>query len=312
MTLPSALDAARERRAQGFYDCATLKLFHGAWRERQDSESLIAWLAFRRDLGYPLHHRHYSRLRDAVGGRGWAWRPGGITPVEAKRGKMLCREYEFQKETPPPDTRGVASPRWKLWESEVRWRAEFLQWLSGRGERGVALVGNGVHRHGSELGREVDGHGTVLRFNQYSAVETKPVLGSRLDVWVRAPNFRGPEPEVEWVILTGPAAQFTLWNLGSVMRQVRRGTKLVCVPLDIWQSLVRRLESPPSSGILMAFWLSRLPMVRPHLQIYGFGYDPEGEEGYHQALPQHPPSSRHNWSRERTLLVELTGGAREA
>jgi len=305
---PELLSDARARRAQGQYDRTTLRGFHRSWYQRRDPASLISWLGFRRDLGYPLQVRHYTWLSDALG-RGWmSLLLHGVSPTEVKRGRMLCQEYEFHEGLPSPRTQGLRRPRWSLWRSEVQWRAEFLAWMSERGSRGVALVGNGIQGRESILGREIEGCGTVLRFNHYSSAEgPDPLLDSRLDAWVRAPDFRGPSPPVEWLILAGPASQFTLWHWGPIMRQVEQGSKLVCVPLDIWGNLVRRLESPPSSGLLMAFWLSRLPEVGRHLRLFGFGHDPERDRVYHHARPRHPASSRHNWSRERTLLAELMG-----
>lgn len=298
--------AAQAERERGHYSRATLRLFYRAWHQNPTTTNLIRWMAFQRDLGYPMSARQYHRLQAAIP-KGWRWlAQRGLSYSLVKQGRLLCREYEYVSFK-------VANTIPTLWKQEAQWRAEFLAMVVAEAEGGIAIVGNGAKLNYSGLGKQIDQHRLVFRFNQFAGVNSREEdNGNKLDVWVRAPDFKGTAPQADWLLMTGPAFQFKLQNWQAIKPLLNSGTRLVCVPLGVWRELVARLQAPPSGGLLVAYWLAQHlelhhPGLKQYLRLYGFGFAPELNSVYHQAVPGHVPNARHNWPGERAILQQMFG-----
>ncbi|HPQ97288.1 MAG TPA: hypothetical protein PLN94_17070, partial [Thiolinea sp.] len=162
---------ARYRRQRGRYDHLTLGLYCRLWYATRQPADLLAWLRFRRDLGYGLPLRLRRALWQALpgldgtrfwqGGALWlesggdAARLAGLLVQQGRGGRdalaMLQNPLVLQglvsqgMELPDADQQKLAS----LVRSQVAWQQAFRQALQqARAEGGVCVVGNAAGLRG--------------------------------------------------------------------------------------------------------------------------------------------------------------------
>ncbi|MCP5279516.1 MAG: glycosyltransferase family 29 protein [Thiobacillus sp.] len=322
---------AARRRHDGQYDFATLAGFREAWRKSRQAGDLVAYLAFRRDLGLPLHRHHLPLLLAVLprlGPRAWleafnlieeAMGRGHPPPIHlGPLKRRLCEvspplaallaDSAFVRKSP------FLSAMARLdREQEVR-RAAFAAHL--RSVPSLCVVGNHSGLIGSGLGAAIDAHACVVRFNQYRGPGSDLAdLGERTDVWVRMPgvareqiDFRGG-----WVVISGPDLRYRLSNWHAARDLLERNVPMLTVPLDVWRDLVAELAAPPSAGLLFLAWLRRLlPHGLRGVGLAGFQRASDKEGAYHHAVVGKQAGHRHDWPLERALLEDWTqeGGAR--
>ncbi|QYZ67204.1 MAG: hypothetical protein HPY30_15175 [Gammaproteobacteria bacterium (ex Lamellibrachia satsuma)] len=203
-----------------------------------------------------------------------------------------------------------------LQNKQAVWRDEFTAYLSANRD-GICVVGNAATLANSTIGRTIDTSSVVFRFNLFStetACEASDgklstqmqEVGSRLDVWVCAPNLQTPYPpaveEVEWVVIVGPDARYHLADWGNIVSLLDADKKVLTLPLSIWRMLVRELKAPPSAGVLCLAWVIEMLGAPEGLMAAGFQRQSVPGMRYHYALHRHKPGRRHNWEGERALL----------
>lgn len=292
-SLGTAWLAAR-RRALGYYDCQTLWLFRFTWRRMRSPHAMLAYVSFRRDLGFTLGDYWSKRLIGDF--QKFCVRDRGVAA-------MLLREWE-------PEFRAVSmceqlgSAVSEMIEKQEMWRAEFKKYVNESANKGVCVVGNSAGLIGAGLGEQINSKGVVLRFNRYRSAESADAdIGNRLDVWVVAPGFDQPPPHgVKWIVVTGPDMRFRRKNWESLKPALHKGVRVLTVPLEVWRSLVRAFEAPPSAGVLALAWLREMLGTWEGVGAVGFGMRPTGEGAYHHVVTNQKAAIRHNWPAERRLL----------
>lgn len=301
----STLAQAQQLRNAGRYDLNTLRLFFRAWHKHPNSKTLVAWLNFQRDLGHPLRPHQYPWLR-AVAERPWynGWALGMRLRQQAR---LLCAEYEY--------TAGLSAQTDNRSRTEaLRHQVEaqypaLLDFLRQQASGGIAIVGNSPTLHGQSLGDAIDRNAVVIRFNRHHSAETRlEDNGIKTMVWVKAPGYHGPVPDVPWMVLSGPAFHWRLLNWRGIQSALDNGINIAGIPLRYWRELVYSLKAPPSAGLLTAYWLTRQPELAPFVRLYGFGYDPANQGPYHKADVNHRPNDRHDWAAEAELFRGLSAG----
>src|SRR5690554_5169415 len=60
LSLNALRKRAQQGRSQGFYNVETLWWFRAAWQRSRKLKDLLAYIYFRRDLGYPLPKRYFA------------------------------------------------------------------------------------------------------------------------------------------------------------------------------------------------------------------------------------------------------------
>ncbi len=285
---------AKLRRAMGLYDACTLALYRRIWVRGRRWSALLAYVMFRRDLGLPLAPRDVPLLTQAL---------GHLSPSPRRLALGLLAEAGCPPAGQFADLAGSAIQA-SIRAMQAVWRADFADWLLQRSASGVCVVGNAGSLIGSALGEEIDRQGAVVRFNQFTGGSTSLAdIGTRIDVWVTAPGFAGPVPAgVQWVVVSGPEMAFRLQDWSRFEASRHWGAKVLTVPLQPWSNLVRRLDAPPSAGLLFLAWARSLLGSWLPIRAVGFGSAMVEGMPYHQAAPHRQPSRRHNWPAERLVL----------
>ncbi len=293
--------AARRRRAWGRYDATTLAMFWLLWRRKRTAAALVDYLIFRRDLGHaaPTHYVDIlsSRINELRASRRWL----ATCLLGEARGRYPALP---QSSTLTPPASGMELWLQRIQSEQPRWRDDFASVLRRQRARGICVVGNAGHLLGAGVGSAIDDNGMVIRFNRYRHLTSRDTdIGSRISVWVGAPNYRGsPNCDVPWIVVSGPDVRFRRRDWSALRPALEKGTPILTVPLPVWCSLVRRLHAPPSAGLLMLAWLRELQGGWLGISAAGFGLGGSGSMPYHHADPAQRPSARHNWAGELALL----------
>lgn len=314
---------AQQRKMEGCYDSVTLECYRQVLRQGGTGTDLVSYLSFRRDLGEELNGHYVPlllKMMPRLGPRAWLEAYNLI--VEAKGrfppltlhlrpirrqlsvlAPALVANFPNRRAAPMnPFLTGLAQ---LVLEQEAR-RNEFADYL--RKASRLCVVGNHAGLAGSGLGGEIDSHECVVRFNQYASPASQAGdIGSKTDVWVRAPGFVPDQIEFHgrWAVITGPDLRYRLSNWQVARPLLERRVSVLTVPLEIWRELVRRLAAPPSAGLLFLAWLRQLrEMGLSGISLVGFQRRDVQVGAYHHALPFQPPGRRHNWTLERELLTE--------
>ncbi len=275
-----------------------------AHRKALSSNLFVDWLdyvLYRRQLGYPLSACRLneaqkwlqlniiSRFKQRV--RGHRYRQLG----------NLIDEYNYlssQVLTPKPKVKPVDRNFVRLLRGQ---RGASLSKLTKQMDnKTIAIVGNSPSLIGKRLGKEIDKHDIVIRFNQcFSEHTLNKDIGSKLSLWVIAPDFRGDyqAPELA-TIIAGPAM---LWKLQYWDYIKGCDLPVTDLPISVWRDTVSELNAPPSAGLLVLSWLKQQALVG-NCSLFGFGFSGSGQ--YHQALPTHTPSERHDWGKERQIIEQ--------
>lgn len=281
--------------ANGRYDCATLGAFIRRDRQRPCFEHWLQKVIFMRQLGYPLSQ---ARLRQA---RAWLmlnplskWQHR-IYGHRLRQLKNLIDEAEHNPDKPAvcrADQRRVRA--WRQQQANVLQKLEQKLTQAKR----VIVVGNSPNIRGSRQGQWIDSHDLVIRFNHCFSEQTNSVdSGEKLDLWIVAPDYRGPYfTPCTATLLTGPNMLWWRQNWKSLRGQSK---PLAGLPLDSWQTAINALQAPPSAGFLVLLWLSRHRATQS-ISTIGFGFT--GTAEYHNAIRGHQAVARHNWQREQELL----------
>ena len=302
---------AHTQSRQGKYNIATLQAFRAVWLNSKTGSDYLAYLVFRRALGYSLTPRkaailqHYLRLPLPV--RYWH----GLYGHRQRQSLNLLAEYHYLSQSSAsqsPDSKVPAVLRpfrqriQYLRQQQPQWQQGFYQWLQGLAR--VQLVGNSPKLQHSRLGACIDSADAVIRFNNcFSQHSNTMDAGSKCHIWVMAPDYHGQPPaNAQWCLLSGPNMLWWQQRWPKWLNSAQ--VKVISIPLAHWRALVRQLAAPPSAGLLTASFIASQVSQQSVLQLAGFGYNPAQEQQYHYAAPEHKAVSRHNWQAEYQLLQQ--------
>lgn len=294
--MKSRLDITpRTASANGLYNSQTLAAFIQHYQETHEFTHWLQKVIFMRQLGYPLSD---ARLRKA---EQWIKSPflrkyqQRIYGHKERQLKNLIDEATHHASNPAvcrKDKRLVS--HWR--SQEYRQQRKIAQQI--KEAKRVIVVGNSPNIRGEKQGGWIDQHDIVIRFNHCFSEHTQSTdSGSKLDLWVVAPDYRGPQfPGSTGTIITGP--NMLWWQQNWHYFQTLRGP-LIGLPMASWRTAVALLQAPPSAGFLLLSWLRHQLQVES-ISTIGFGFSGGGE--YHNAIKGHQAVSRHNWQREKELL----------
>lgn len=171
--------------------------------------------------------------------------------------------------------------------------------------KSIIVVGNAAYPYHADSAEFIDSHDLVFRFNHCFAHSQEPgITGQKISYWVIAPDCQTSlrlQPE-HGCLLSGPEALDWVKTTQRIQKLVGP-SDLLHIPLQIWRDLVHQLGAPPSSGLLILYWLFTLVPHDGVIRRIGFSAPEQLDtERYHHILPQHQGSTRHEWNMERKLL----------
>jgi len=192
-------------------------------------------------------------------------------------------------------------------KQQKEWRNEF-ECLINENIDSICVVGNSASLLDKSMGKLVDKHAFILRFNNYcSDVNLQEHCGKNIDAWVKSPDFNEPDKQlgidVGWTVISGPDVNYTMSDWSNVKLTLAKGGKVVMPPLQVWRDLVKILKAPPSAGLLVIMWIIQITGKADGLSVAGFQTLSENEqEQYHHSSSAHKAGERHNWKEEKKLL----------
>lgn len=256
---------AKLKRKHGEYSLFTLHFYYKAWKKSQKPKDYLAYLLFRRDLGYMLTQRKAQKLQEIS------------TELSAKK-LLIANKLLF--EFAHIEAKKVHS--------------KFVKYLQENQKKGICVVGNSPDIDTAKLGNIIDSKAIVIRFNRcFSTPKRIDTRGKKIDVWVKAPDYKGKiDEEITWSVITGPERFY-----GVKQDFINEITD---IPLSVWKELVNILHAPPSAGITILYWIKNSLKNFEGVSIAGFNGN--ANKIYHHADPMHQASVRHNWVGERILL----------
>ncbi len=308
------LKAFRLRRA-GRYSRSMVVAAYSAWRAESSPSNLLVWCKLRRDLGLPLSGRIALMLLSSLRDFRPQKRSTAIALLLESRPWIIHKLpniwlFAAEERFPAIGSLLGLMPQSALAfvaERQSEWRAQFAELIEEMASTtGIAVVGNAASVRGRRLGSEIDACGAVFRFNQFStSLQDQDDIGLKTTVWVVSPAYRGPLPKSlpKWVIVAGPAVEYMLSNWVKVQAYVAAGIPVLTIPLPVWRRAICSLESPPSAGILVLFWLRAiLGSAFEKANVVGIGEYAEAQGRYHLVSNRLFAASRHNWSGEAELV----------
>lgn len=260
-------------RRKGHYNLTTLWSFRKCWILSQKTTDYIRYLAFRRDLGYPVNSHQHRRLqglfRTQFHYRLWQLR----NPGSARLYRQLLNSH-------------MQVTCCKLLQQRLQ-QADAIQ-----------FVGNSGNLINSKLGPKIDSAALVVRFNRcFSNKSNAEDTGQKTDIWVGAPDVNFKAPEASCYIITGPNMLNWLSRRPPTFSEL---TPLYGVPLAPWRELVKQLAAPPSAGLLVLKWFIQMAPTCEKW-VCGFSLSQQVTQ-YHHADKEHKAVSRHNWEQEMRVL----------
>ncbi len=311
---------ARRCRNIGRYNRYMLAAAFGAWKFSSTRHNLVRWALIRRDFGWPVSQRIAKRLIENLPKIRYRDRLQSISLVAEKYPQYLENVPQaLLRETTLrfPALYGLASfyennnDTLKLiGRMQSEWRQVFADAVCAAvSNAGLAVVGNAAELLTTQLETKIDMCDLVVRFNHYGrGAELQACVGSKTDVWVMSPAYRGAAPTCtpKWIVVSGPAMEYKLRDWGVIQKLIDQGSKVLTVPLNIWAGCVQQLEAPPSAGVLVLYWLKSIlkSILKSNYQsIFVAGVGMYYKTGaYHLMDKRYTPVSRHNWLAESAWL----------
>ncbi|WP_158513256.1 hypothetical protein [Francisella uliginis] len=263
---------AVNKRNAGEYSLKTLELYKKAYIHRKSFNRYIDYCVFRRDLGYHLNERQYNNL--------------------VKKNYKINYKYD-------QIVRDLKNEFEKCMNEEKN--INFLNDISYA--KNICVVGNALIK--KDLNEYIDAHEFVIRFNDWFDGFNK-FRGNKIDIWVCSPAFRDRDlsRSSKWRVISGPQVLYK-----ESVRKLFLGKKklnTIDFPLYVWKYLVKLCGSPPSSGIMMLYYLFCIRGSWNEISAVGFDLDLD-KESYHFSSAEYMPSERHNWVREKEILKSWQG-----
>lgn len=193
-----------------------------------------------------------------------------------------------------------------------RFEGTFTRMIAGTAGH-VAVVANGPSLEGMALGRTIDSHRLVVRFNNHAAKPGSADQGERTNIWFRPTEFthvpmrEAPAPEL--MALTGCNIRNRYSNGLQVLEPyVHADLPVELVPKELYARLFAALDASPSAGLIGLAWTHEAVgrKLSPE-QVFGYSLGRNTSAVSHYYGKRHTSSwpSRHNWQAEHSLFQSL-------
>ena len=309
---------ATSLRTQGSYTKLTLRFYFKAQHKSQSIHYLVAYIRYRRDLGFTLSRGLGKKLlaiwgslpqryQDLILAYLLEFADKGSLGTVLPKSSLNPNDYaipaslSFLSSDISPEQQNLL----RVYTEQSNWRAALQKYLRVAAQgAGICIVGNAGILNAAKLGAQIDAHAVVVRFNAFTQEPNQLVdVGQHTQVWCLTPSFKVANvKDIPWIILAGPEVQYSLRDWSQFYPFCEQGIPIVTIPLAVWRALVAQLEAPPSAGIcLLAFFYSLLGSWQG-IAVAGFGALSQKDAAYHYMASTNKAGQRHNWSGEARLL----------
>ena len=299
---------AQQRRSKGLYDATTLDYFKCACERSPKVTYHMAYARLQRDIHGNIDHKTLDILQQAAA-------------LQVPNTTISNRLKQTLSEFSPPNMdvvkRSILQNNGQsikaveldtINSSQPAWRQELFEYLHSKS---VAVVGNGTSLANTNMGQSIDSNTIVCRFNHFPEIgDVTNDVGHRTDIWITSPDVLNEKKilpnTLTWVIISGGDVRYTLQNWGGAINHLKHGRRIITIPLEVWSSLVKQFQAPPSAGILWLHYLSTHQHLNVTIHAYGFDKTDTNYQHYHIGSKSFKPSSRHAWGKEKEYLATLT------
>jgi len=177
----------------------------------------------------------------------------------------------------------------------------------------VAVVANGPSLLNLGLGRVIDSHQLVIRFNNHAASPGSVDQGEKTNIWVRPTEFAHvPMRDIRpggLLVLTGCNIRHRYSNGLQVLEPyVQEDLPVELVPKKLYEHLFSVLDASPSAGLIGLAWAQEAAERKlSPAHVFGYSLDRNTSAVSHYYGRFHKGSwpSRHNWQAEHVFFQSL-------
>ncbi len=187
----------------------------------------------------------------------------------------------------------------------------------------VAIVGNGPSETGRKLGKIIDKHDIVIRFNNYDIQGHEIDYGTRTDIWVRGSGAsdvinRENVEEYRLIVMEADYLHYPVIPNGHpdvLVKYIQEGKTLTNFDYDVHYSLRKESEIDfPTSGLVTVWYIYNLykQKIVKDFNIYGFAFrqDVQDDIAHHYFNDRSMEtaierSKVHNLSKESSFILKL-------
>ena len=186
--------------------------------------------------------------------------------------------------------------------------------------RSIAIVGNGPNLLEAENGEIIDSADLVIRFNNV-VINEKNIksTGRKTDIWMINPGYKIDKSSNIPSKFVWLSSYFPFFRPNSYWHNINNCSfqQHLYSEHNYWYALVKRLNAPPSAGLLC---VSNLACTVHDIHVFGFSGLVRANNNYttdrfsdrysdtssgNHYGDKHRKSDRHNWNMESILLHEL-------
>lgn len=178
----------------------------------------------------------------------------------------------------------------------------------------VCIVGNSPNLIGQGLGKMIDSHKLVIRFNSYNT--SYPYcqdVGQKTDIWVRMPFHPYVKNQAEnshkLIMFTGSNRYnrpYSEWD--GIFDLMNEGFPVEFFDPISFYELQAKVKSPPTAGLMLCYLLYKIigPLKPENYHGFSFADDYLSQsDAYHYSDSTAKSSSRHNWNAEAEVFKSL-------
>ncbi|MEM7776945.1 MAG: glycosyltransferase family 29 protein [Pseudomonadota bacterium] len=180
----------------------------------------------------------------------------------------------------------------------------------------ICVVGNSPCDVGRGLGKAIDSHALVIRFNNFStAREFSNDYGTKCDVWCRSPFYQRVVRRQEFrphLTITGSPIQWRKEDgQDMAIEYMGRDEALDVAPVSVVSTAAVRCGAPPSSGIVTLAWIESVLGSLDGVSVCGFALtDQAGGTKHYFKTPPRMNKPSHDWTGERDVFDEMSASFR--
>jgi len=306
------------RRQLGVYNFQTLDLFYKCSLGGSPNGSLHYYL-FRRDLGYKLSPldvkallilfpKYKSKLQLKLISMCLEAQPKcsikSYLPLFLKGRSNIPSLLAVNQKKLDRNQRFIA----RIHSSQEKWRKTFKTYIHDAINKHQFLIGgNGAITEISKL-KSLQSNYLQVCFNDYLNSPNKDVfIKKKVSIWVVSPDYKGPYPkDPDWVVVSGPEVNFHLIDWNFLLPLMKKNIPILTIPLPVWRSLIQKLGSPPTAGILFLKWIQLITQKnqRPYIFSLGIGVNAK-RPMLTNFLFSFFKFNRHNFLKESKLIISF-------